>query len=107
MMPILLILLQFLLMFPQDNAYAMQVKDRVIITITYGSSRPVSVCTNFYDIEDAEMKEIRDVHCFTPTNDIGDFDEWEHMRLDDGNFEIVITYPTGKITIFLTTKVNT
>lgn len=84
-----------LFVLPVVNAYAVQVKANVVVSITYADVMPATVCVNAYGPDDLDMAlRPRDAHCFKPTNTIGDFDTWTNERLDMTNFKVVLTYAT-------------
>lgn len=100
--------LQILFARPITNAYAAQVKSDVIVSVTYADIRPTKVCTAMYAMDDTEFRRPLDTHCWTPTSDIGSLDVWEHTRIDDGNFKVIVVYPgRADDTIYLVIKVNT
>ena len=93
--------------FPVTHAYALQVKRDVIVTVTYETSIPKEVCVEAFNLEDPEMLNPADEHCWAPKNVIGDFDTWEKQSINNYNFRVTVRYPSGKIVIInLTSFVN-
>lgn len=94
--------------FPVTNAYAQQVKDRVVVMVTYVEVKPTRVCVSLHDVEDETFDRPQDTHCFVPDSVIGSFDTWEHTRLDDGNFKVTVVYPDRPpVVLYLVTRINT
>lgn len=92
---------------PVSNGYAVQVKSDVVVSVTYTNERPERVCTFLYALDDGEMKYPLDTHCWAPKNVVGDLDVWPNMRIDDGNFVVLIRYPSSEVKIYLVSKINT
>lgn len=104
----LLLALQILFTHPVTNAYAGQVKRDVVVSVTFADTRPSKVCTYFYAIEDADFAYALDAHCWAPKTDIGSLDVWTNIRLDDGNFKVIISYrDRPDESIYLVMKVST
>jgi hypothetical protein len=106
-MTILLLILQLLTAKPITNSYAGQVKKDVVISVTFTDERPTRVCSYLYATDDEAMAHSIDAHCYTPKNDIGIFDLWPNMRLDEGNWKVIITYPhQATDVVYLVARVN-
>jgi hypothetical protein len=106
----LAVLLQLALLFdrPVTNAYAQQVKDAVVVSVTYEQEIPVVVCVSSYALDDGPMTVPLDSHCWKPTQVIGDMDVWERTRLDMLNFKVTVRYPKDRIVdIALVWKIDT
>lgn len=94
--------------FPVTSAYAIQVKQNVVISITYTDVVPRDVCVYAYNVDDIEMTQAIDAHCWKPKSVMGDLDTWKDERIDMTNFKVLVRYPDGKVvSIALTSKVNT
>lgn len=103
-----LLLWSQLFAFPITNAYAQQVKQNVVVSVTYTEVLPVTACTFIYELADEEMVSPVDSHCWKPVSPVGDFDTWTNLRLDMVNFEVLVKYTDGQVVkIYLTTKINT
>jgi len=92
---------------PVTSTYAQQVKKDVVISITYEVEKPIKVCTYLHDLDDPELLAPRDAHCWVPSNGVGDFDVRTGMRLDEANYEVVVTYPSKRVVIYLNQRINT
>lgn len=92
--------------FPVTHAYAQQVKSDVVVSVTYTQEIPRRVCTESFALDDPDMAQPLDTHCWTPTNPIGDVDTWKGERLDFVNFQVIVFYASGPVVIALTTRVN-
>lgn len=101
------LLLQLLAAHPVTNAYAAQVKHDVVVSVTFGVTRPSKVCAFLYAIDDETMDRSTDAHCWVPKNDVGSLDVWPNMRLDEGNWKVTVTYPDHETdTVYLVARVN-
>ncbi len=106
MITLLLVLVQFA--FPVTNAYAQQVKEDVVVSVTYELMKPSRVCVSTYALEDGEMVSPLSNQCWKPTTDVGDLFTLEKLRIDEFNFKVVVDYSTRPpVTIYLAWKVNT
>jgi hypothetical protein len=94
---------------PITGAYAAQVKKDVVISVTFADVRPSKVCTHLYATDDVDMlHDIDRPHCWTPKNSVASLDVWPNLRLDDGNFKVVVSYSNRPDETFaLVMKVNT
>ena len=101
------LLLALQLAVPITNAYAQQVKDSVIVSVTYTAERPIDVCVFVYELGDAELLHPADRHCWKPDNDIGDNHVWADTRLNMVNFKVSVKYPSGMVEAMLVWKVDT
>lgn len=100
------LLLAQLFVFPVTNAYAVQIKKDVVISVTYTETLPIEVCTYAYSLDDVELSQPTATHCWKPESPIGDFDTWKDERIDMVNFKVVVRYPTQTVEIYLTQKLN-
>lgn len=94
-MTALLLALQ-LFTYPIINAYAVQVKSNIVISVTYDLRVPVVVCVSSHALDDADLTDPLDTHCFKPTSTIGDFDTWTNERIDMVNFKVTLRFADGK-----------
>ena len=108
-MLVFVFLMQMLWAFPITNAYATQVKDDVIVNVTYTRSTPTSVCVSIHAVDDDELTKPLDQHCWHPeAGRMSDWDVWERRRLDDDNFRVTVTYADAPaVVLFLRTRTNT
>lgn len=107
MMKSLLLVLQ-LFQLPVTSAYAVQIKDNVVISVTYTTEKAVEVCTYKHALDDEEWTQPLERNCFKPTSAVGDFSTWQNERIDMVNFKVVVRYQNGKSdVIYLTTRINT
>jgi hypothetical protein len=98
----------FLFAQPVTSAYAAEVNDDVIVSVTFANERPSRVCTSLYELDDADFGRALDTHCWVPKTDICSMDVWEKTRIDDGNFKVVVMYRNRPDdTVYLVMKVNT
>ena len=93
---------------PVTSAYAMQVRGAVVVSVTYADTIPTKACTFVYALDDASWSAPLDSHCWKPTSVIGDLDTWKDMRLDEFNYQVMVSYPDGHSDkIYLTVRINT
>lgn len=100
-----LLLLQ-LFAFPVTNAYAVQVKQDVVVMVTYETTLPITVCVSSYSLDDPDLLQPLDSHCWTPTTVVGDIDTWKGERLDMVNFKVTVRYADKLVDIALKSKLN-
>lgn len=94
--------------FPVTNAYAVQVKDSVVVSVTYESELPVETCASMYALDDLDMVHPIEVKCWKPTSIVGEFYTWENNRIDFNNYTIEVRYPGNRVVkILLLSKLNT
>lgn len=93
--------------FPVTSAYAQQVKQNVIIAVTYAETKPIDVCVTAHALDDVDMRFPTARHCWQPKSVIGDVDNWPNERIDMVNFRVTVKYPTRMDTIDLVWRFDT
>jgi hypothetical protein len=83
---------------PITNAYAVQIKQDAVVSITYTDVLPLKVCTSAYELDDTDFRAPTATQCVTPEKgDIHNFAVWENTRIDFVNFEVVVYYPNETV----------